>query len=145
MPAPATIRSTFCARYCMYPFKFMNHDVMRKSCTFKCGPHALEHHENPSSSQHRFLPVLPSKLWPRQVQRLKWNHQSQKQKDHNMAQNLGTRTNAHDSHTYSKLLERHPPGRATCKHVTGFARRSHEWARHDKKKQVHQCKHKLTS
>ena len=30
MPAPATIRSTFCARYCMYPFKFMNHDVMRK-------------------------------------------------------------------------------------------------------------------
>ena len=30
-------------------------------------------------------------------------------------------------------LERHPLGRATCKHVTGFARRSHEWAKHDKK------------
>ena len=30
----------------------------------------------------------------------------------------------------------------TCKHMTGFARRSHEWARHDKK-QVHQYKQKL--
>ena len=27
----------------------------------------------------------------------------------------------------------HPAGRATCKHVTGFARRSHEWASNDKK------------
>ena len=30
-------------------------------------------------------------------------------------------------------LGRHPPGRARCKHVIGFAQRSHEWARHDKK------------
>ena len=95
------MQDTACSRS-----QFMNHDVMRKSCTFQCGPHALEHHENPSFSQHRFLPVLPSKLWPRQVQRFKWDHQSQKQKDHNMAQNLGARTNAHDSHirNCAKLL-----------------------------------------
>jgi len=42
---------------------------------------------------------------------------------------------------YSRMA---PPGRATYEMnlLGGFARRSHEWARHDKK-QVHQCKHKL--